>query len=281
MRKIIAVIFVSTFCLFVIGSGAEDKPDTSIPEAGKEYKLDGTKGGAMLYVPAGEFMMGCNVAVDKECQYDEKPYHKVDLDAFYIDKYEVTVDQYKACVNAKACTDKQVTTFDNCNYNKSDRGDHPMNCVDWNQSKAYCEYAGKRLPTEAEWEKAARGDDGRKAPWGNETASCERAVVYEHGSRCGKNSTWPVGSKPSGASPYGAMDMAGNAWEWVSDWYSINYYRNNTNNNNPKGPAIGKSRVFRGGSWFYDPDTNRPSSRSHSAPGVRYDLLGFRCAKPE
>ncbi len=251
----------------------------------------GLKSGEMVKVYAGDFMMGCNSRVDSLCDTDEKPYHKVYLDAFYIDKYEVTVEEYGECVHSGKCSQPRSRSDNkNCNWGYSGRGNHPINCVDWNQAKAYCEYAGKRLPTEAEWEKAARGTDGRKYPWGNEKASrnyavmddgCDYAVMVDGGNNsCGKVRTWPVGSKPKGASPYGAMDMAGNVYEWTADWHDSKYYSSSPNRN-PTGPSSGLVRVVRGGSWFLTFSLLRSSARDYSGPG--YGIygygVGFRCAR--
>jgi formylglycine-generating enzyme required for sulfatase activity len=152
------------------------------------------KGGEMVRVPAGEFTMG-----SKGGHSDEKPEHRVYLEEFYIDKYEVTVAQYRACVEAGACTAPSTGQY--YNWGRSERENHPINGVDWDQAQAYCGWAGKRLPSEAEWEKAARGTDGRTYPWGNATPTCGYAVMSQGGDGCGQDSTWPVGSKPSGASP--------------------------------------------------------------------------------
>ena len=224
----------------------------------------------MVLVPAGEFVIGSNSGAD-----DEQPEHRVYLDAFYIDKYEVTVDQYDKCVQSGKCT--KPDEGGDCNWGKSDRGNHPINCVDWDQARTYCEWVGKRLPTEAEWEKAARGTDWRKYPWGDQDASCNYAVMDDGGNGCGKNSTWPVGSKPNGASPYGAMDMAGNVGEWVADRYGENYYKSNSNKN-PKGPADGNYRVYRGGSWNLNAVNQRSSSRGRYNPVGKNYNCGFRCA---
>ena len=144
-----------------------DYPQTT-PVAGQEFRPGGKKGGPMVAVPAGEFWMGCNDRVDDECKNDEKPYHQVYLDAFYIDKFEVTQGDYDQCVSAGKCRD-------NKKYDGFTGDRQPVVGVDWNDAKNYCEWAGKSLPTEAEWEKAARGTDGRKYPWGNQTIGCSRA----------------------------------------------------------------------------------------------------------
>ncbi|HQC44850.1 MAG TPA: formylglycine-generating enzyme family protein, partial [Myxococcota bacterium] len=146
-----------------------------------------------------------------------RPVHRVTVPTFEMSKTQVTVDQYIACVNVGACTEPD--TEDYCNWIKSDRGSHPVNCVSWNQAQAFARWAGGRLPSEAEWEYAARsGGRDWKYPWGDEEATCERAVISEGGNGCGRGSTWPVCSKPSGNTTHGLCDMAGNVWEWVQDW---------------------------------------------------------------
>jgi formylglycine-generating enzyme required for sulfatase activity len=167
----------------------------------------------MLLVPAGEFIMGSSDS-DPDAADDEKPQHTVYLDAFYIDETEVTNAQYRACVEAGACNAPADTT----DYDHADYAQHPVVYVSWGDADAYCLWAGKRLPAEAEWEKAARGTDGRTYPWG-EGIDCDHAQYSECGGR-----TVPVGSKAKGASLYGALDMAGNVWEWVADWYDSGYY---------------------------------------------------------
>jgi len=233
----------------------------------------------MAQVPAGEFWMGCNDAVDNQCLGDEKPYHKVYLDTFYLDKYDVTVEQYASCAQAGKCS--SALTGESCDGGRLGRGNNPINCVDWYQAKAYCEWVGKRLPSEAEWEKAARGTDGRKYPWGNREAGCDYAIMWmigEDEAGCGRRSSWPVGSRPLGASPYGAMDMAGNVWNWVVDWYDEGYYKKSPDRN-PTGPASGAARVLRGGSWHYYQSYLRSSARYGYAPFVRSSGVGFRCAR--
>jgi len=226
-------------------------------------------------IPAGEFMMGCNEAIDNECQSDEKPSHKVFLDAYYIDKYEVTVAQYRECVNAGICTNPDTVL--KCNWNVSGRENHPINCVDWYQAKAYCQWVGKRLPTEAEWEKASRGTDGRIYPWGNEWdcyKSCNSVPP------CSNSFTCPIGSHPDGKSPYEVMDMGGNIGEWVADWYDNAYYGYSPLDN-PQGPSSGSESGVRGGSWWDDfPLALRASVRARMPPAARTWVIGLRCVSP-
>ncbi|MBN2496831.1 MAG: formylglycine-generating enzyme family protein [Deltaproteobacteria bacterium] len=232
----------------------------------------------MVRIPAGEYWMGCNDKIDSSCDADEKPGRKVYLDAYLVDRAEVTVEQYAKCVSAGRC--KQPKTGKYYNWGQAGRERHPVNGVDWNNARAYCEWAGKRLPTEAEWEKAARGTDGRLYPWGSEKPGCAYAVMSEGGLGCGRESTWPVCSKERGNSPYGLCDMAGNVWEWVADWYDKNYYAG-APSRNPEGAAGGSQRVFRGGSWGDALAGNlRASLRLRLAPRYRLNILGLRCARP-
>jgi formylglycine-generating enzyme required for sulfatase activity len=227
---------------------------------------ESTKGGRMLSVPAGEFMMGCNEQADKQCQSNEKPYHKVYLDAFYIDKFLVTQAEYDECVASENC-------LVNKKYDDFTDNHQPVVGISWEDAKTYCKWAGKRLPTEAEWEKAARGTDGRIYPWGNSIdptrANYKDSVIEK---------TTKVGTYPSAKSPYGAYDMAGNAWEWVADWYGENYYRNSPSKN-PGGPDSGKSRVMRGGGWGTNADYLRASFRNDDTPADQNHYGGFRCAR--
>jgi formylglycine-generating enzyme required for sulfatase activity len=228
--------------------------------------------GDEVLIPAGTFWMGCNEAVDTQCYSDEKPYHEVYLDAYYIDRTEVTAAAYEVCVTAGGCTAPGSGSYST--YQKPGMEDHPINRVTWFQAEAYCAWAGKRLPTEAEWEKAARGTDGRKYPWGNATATCDLAVM----SAC-PGDTQPVCSvSPAGDSPYGLCDMAGNVWEWVADWYSSSYYSSSPGSN-PAGPASGSSRVVRGGRFGNDDVTLSVSIRYDDNPSAYYYFLGFRCGR--
>jgi len=236
----------------------------------------------MVRIAAGSFMMGCNEAVDSECEEDEKPYHEVTLDVYWMDRHEVMVEEYARCLDAGACEGKDHKTKSDqkyCNQGHGDRADHPMNCVDWYGADAYCRWVGKRLPTEAEWERAARGTDGRKYPWGNERASCEYAVMDDGGNGCGRNSTWPVCSKEKGNSPDGLCDMAGNVWEWVSDWYGKGYYAVSPSKD-PQGPETVAARVVRGGSQGGSTRRVRASDRGRFVPGNGKGGVGFRCVCP-
>jgi|GEM_PF-867020 len=228
-------------------------------------------------IPAGSFWMGCNTAVDDYCEFDESPYHEVTLSGYYIDTMEVTVSAYGDCVTAGGCTAPTTGSF--CNWGVAGKDNHPVNCVDWTQATAYCTWAGKRLPTEAEWEKAARGTDGRKYPWGNETATCHYAVMFDGDHVCGGGeATSAVCEMPAGDSPYGLCDMSGNVWEWVSDWYDSGYYADSPSSN-PTGPDSSWGRVVRGGAYDAAPSIIRVSKRLDSVPSYAGDNLGFRCAR--
>ena len=231
--------------------------------------------GWMCNVPEGPFMMGCNVAVDTECQSDEYPYHQVTVPAFKMDKYEVTASEYKACVTAGGCTTAAMTGT--CTYDVPGLENHPINCVNWDQSRAYCGWAGKRLPTEAEWEKAARGTDGRKYPWGNDSLDCDHAVQAVTGN-CGVTTTAPVGSKPPGESPYGTEDMIGNVWECVEDYYHDSYAGAPSDGGAWSTPA-GTYRILRGGSYSAQARYNmRASARFRDFLSDYGPETGFRCA---
>jgi formylglycine-generating enzyme required for sulfatase activity len=221
--------------------------------------------GETVKVPAGAFPMGCSDAVDTECKDDEKPTHTVSLDAFEIDRTEVTQNQYAACVTAGACKAPA------CEWDCS-KGDAPAGCVNWADAKAYCTWAKGRLPTEAEWELAARGTDGRKFPWGNAAPDCDHVNMEG----CG-DAAADVGSHPKGASPYGAMDMAGNAVEMVADFYGATYYAASPAKD-PPGPASGAHYVGRGGGYKSEEVWQRTSARDTYDTADASASLGFRCA---
>ena len=236
----------------------------------------------MVTVPAGPFWMGCNEAVDTECSSNEHPYHEVNVPAFEIDKYQVTMADYGACVGAGGCT-APGTGSEYCNANYAGRDDHPVNCINWYQARAYCEWAGKRLCSEAEWEKAARGTDGRKYPWGNEQVTCDYAVFSEElgrsGYGCGEGSTWPVGSKPLGESPYGAMDMVGNVFDCVEDDYHSSYEGAPTDGSAWVNEPRASTRVIRGSSFCRQARKLRASLRLYSESGYDHYTIGARCCR--
>jgi formylglycine-generating enzyme required for sulfatase activity len=210
----------------------------------------------MALVPAGTFRIGSD-----SDEPDEIPMHEVNVEAFCMDRAEVTVSAYAACVGSGQCT--SANTGGACNAGVAGRENHPINCVDWHQAKAYCEARGLRLPTEEEWEYAATGGDGRTYPWGNEAPSnqlCWNGDGNDQG-KGKRTSTCAVGSYPKGRSPVGLDDMAGNVWEWTSTPYDAS------------------ARVFRGGGWDdVGPSFVRSAFRSWNVPTIQYDYLGFRCA---
>ena len=278
----------------------------------------GNDGAEMVLVPAGEFSMGSDAdEIDRllpgwpneviKPYEPEIPRHRVSLDAFYIDKYEVTNARFQQFVQATGhrtqaeregsgyvYTGQEWEQVNGANW-RAPRGpgssiasleQHPVVQVSQEDAKAYCAWAGKRLPAEAEWEKAARGTDGRIYPWGNQfdgrranfcDANCE-TTWKDNPVNDGYCYTAPVGSYEGGKSPYGAYDMAGNVWEWVADWFDASYYRNSTARN-PQGPASGSLAVPRGGGWDGGEFDVRAPNRNGYVPADRRGNIGFRCAK--
>ena len=243
---------------------------------GRTHSPCGRVPAGMVCVPRGPFTRGAPGA-----EADQRPVQRVTLDAFLLDKHEVTVAQYAACVRAGVCTNKHLTGSraqygkELCNWGRADHADHPINCVSWAQAGAYCKWAQKRLPTEAQWEKAARGARGRRVyPWGDEAPTCRLANF----GTC-KGSTVPVHKTAAGQSPYGAVQMTGNVAEWVADTYHKSFYARSVLRN-PQNTATGSLHVKRGGYYHSDGASLRLSHRGmppHPSPWG-YDV-GIRCAK--
>ncbi|MBC8262764.1 MAG: formylglycine-generating enzyme family protein [Anaerolineales bacterium] len=264
-------------------------------------------GAAMILIPAGPFMLGSE---SDDSEEDEQPVHEVTLDDYYIDQYEVTNERFAAFVTDTGhVTDAEQrgesyvldpSLEDNGQMvegaywkhpvgptsNVDGLGNHPVVHVSWNDAVAYCEWRGDRLPTEAEWEKAARGDDGRTYPWGNTFYGnrlnyCDSNCRFDYA-----DSTWddgfantaPVGSYPDGAGPFGVLDMAGNVGEWVADWYAEDYYAISPSEN-PPGPSSGDERVHRGGGWPNGDNHVRATFRNSGWLHGADNYLGFRCAR--
>jgi len=322
MRPII-IVTIAVSILLIVGISIAQKDSQQTPDKPKEMpkEIIGKDGAKMVLIPAGEFEMGTDPAEipelvkwlknqgvsDAEASLfeDETPRHTVYVDAFYIDAYEVTNAQYKKFVQATGHKEPEGFGIDRVEggklylkvgfkpwADKNYNGDNqPVVCVSWEDAKAYAEWAGKRLPTEAEWEKAARGGlVGKRYAWGDEWPPPKGSGNFAdetskkafpnwtiiNGYDDGYIYTAPVGSyKPNG---YGLYDMSGNVWEWCADWYDKGYYSISPKSN-PTGPSSGQFRVLRGGSWFDGtPDSIRVSYRDRYDPMNMFDVVGFRCA---
>lgn len=293
MSKIgIIVVFVGIALANPIGAqpGGDSTPIT--------VRTNPKDGAEMVLVPAGEFIVGSTddqietayqaamkvVKVPHSDYTDEGPQHKVFLDGYFIYKTPVTVAQYKKFC---AATGRGMPQSPDWGW----KDDQPIVNVTWDDAKAYCNWAGVLLPTEAQWEKAARGTDGRLYPWGNRWD--DKRLQCSKNAPSDARRTAPVGSFPAGASPYGCLDMAGNVWQWCADWYDVDYYKTSPKRN-PTGPDHGNYRVMRGGSWRYGGPITfmfRTADRSRQAPdggtSIRdpeggglwkaHDEIGFRC----
>ncbi len=243
-------------------------------------------GMTQIFIPDGVFVMGSN---EGEWSPDEEPERVVYLNAYFIDKTEVTNHMYMMCVEEGSCTPPQDYTSKTHSpyYGNIQYDDYPVVNINWAQANTYCKWAGRRLPTEAEWEKAARGEDGNIFPWGD-YFSCKNGnfddetqfddYTVEGGEGCdGFIEIAPAGSFLSGASPYKVLDMSGNVWEWVADKYDSNYYYEQPSEN-PLGPEKGSNRVMRGGSWDNNAPNIRAANRLSNDPNSYFNNAGFRCA---
>jgi formylglycine-generating enzyme required for sulfatase activity len=240
----------------------------------QDHEITGKDGAPMVLIPAGEFLMG---SPDGEGEKEEHPQHRVYLDAYYMDKFEVTVSRYAEFMQS---TGRRAPDY--WDQRRPGTHDHfPVVGVDWDDAEAYCLRAGKRLPTEAEWEKAARGTDGRMYPWGNE------GPIPRLGNFGKQHSTTnvyfeflePVESHEAGKSPYGLHHMAGNVMEWTADWKDDEFYAKSPERN-PTGPLRGTAKVIRGGAWPDGPDHVRSAYRYLAfQPRLRLVYIGFRCAQ--
>lgn len=238
-------------------------------------EITGNDGAPMVLITGGSFTMGSN-----DWEEDEKPPHTVYLRSFYLDKYEVTTAQYAKFLAATGWA--KPFKWDEANLAAD--GDRPVIGVSWDDAADYCRWAGQRLPTEAEWEKAARGVDGRIYPWGNEEPSPDRGNFDKGTHWEGYATLSKVGSFESGKSPFGVYDMSGNVSEWTNDWYDPNYYRKSPPLD-PKGPDaadvadVEARKVIRGAAWTSGPDAMRVTFRAASAPTNQHGNVGFRCAQ--
>jgi len=240
-------------------------PKAAMPQPPME--IVGKDGAPMVLIPVGEFTMGSDKGDD-----DEQPIHKVFLDSFYLDKFEVTNGRFAKFVEAIQSetpwgfADKETPVL---------RPDQPVRWVNWMDAIGYCLWVGKRLPTEAEWEKAARGTDGRAYPWGNDPPTPAHAVF---GLKEGSDTVSVIGNRDKGKSPYGVHDLAGNLYEWTTDWYDEEFYSKNPAIN-PRGPAEGTAKVQRGGSYINGAYRLRSSFRTKGDPTEHDPNVGFRCAQ--
>jgi eukaryotic-like serine/threonine-protein kinase len=308
MKKVFPILMVFVLFLSACGAGADAEPTaiplataapTAVPVAVATEKpvqnaqvgderVSPVDGMPQVFIPTGSFQMG---GLDQDAKDNEKPARPVTISAFWMDKLEVTNAMYGLCVQAGVCQlPRELGSSTRPSYfANADFSDYPVIFVSWEDAKTYCSWAGRRLPTEAEWEYAGRGTDFRRYPWGDQSPT-NNLANYDYDVR----DTSRVGSYPAGASAFGVLDMSGNVWEWVSDFYNDSYYEGGPSQN-PTGPATasvhGLRRSIRGGSWQDSYKDVRVSNRGFSiAPDLTADSksekykgeannrIGFRCA---
>ena len=242
----------------------------------------------MIFIPEGSFTMGFKIDNDHVWgDMDEEPVHQVTLSSYWIDKYEVTSSNFSKFLNEnkneahrfiEIAPSVTVQFDDNVYQPRKGLENYPVNRVSWFGADAYCKWKEKRLPTEAEWEKAARGTDQRIFPWGNEFPDNSRVTFRRKFSEKGFQVMEPVEGMKNGISPFRIHQMAGNVWEWVSDWFDATAYQDE-NRIDPKGPESGISKVLRGGNWYYKAYYMRTTYRFNERPDIFKVWQGFRCAR--
>jgi formylglycine-generating enzyme required for sulfatase activity len=271
------LMLLTFFLVLFLFSGCSPGGFTVAPAGTPIQKVRSNDGMEMVYVPGGSFVLS-------EQGKSGQGAHQVTLDSYWIDQIEITNLQYARCVEAGVCRAPTTCSWGDPTYEDDSYQDHPVVCVTWRMASTYCEWAGGRLPTEAEWDFAARGPERSRYPWGDrfdETrsnfcdASCSHTDARYPDYDDGYVQTSPAGSYPDGASWCGAMDMSGNVWEWVFDRYAP---YETVDQDNPQGPTTGSERLIRGGSWYDTPDFNRADHRHPYDPQASIHLIGFRCA---
>lgn len=264
--------FSILFSTFLVLAAAQSLQVAIAPLKGKDRA-------PMVEISAGSFPMGVPPG-DRDGGRDEYPRHEVFLDPFLIDQFEVTNGRYIEFVKSTGHRAPQNPINPTRNLWQGDTiteslAERPVINVDWFDANAYCQWAGKRLPTEAEWEKAAKGTSDRRFPWGNVEPTTKHLNYNQRW--IGEKTLMPVGSYEAGKSPYGVYDVVGNVWEWVNDWYDARYYEKSPSKN-PTGPQEGTKKVIRGAGWQNETPTVRIFTRVDSDPTMRNESTGFRCA---
>ncbi len=266
-----------------LGSQTSDAGGSSGGDAdGSESSTGADVQDGMVLIRGSTFDMGCDQAVEEaSCDQDEFPVHAVELSSYAIDVTEVTVEAYESCVVEGGCSPRNVAADIGCNAGVDD-AQHPANCVTWSQAAAYCEWAGKRLPSEAQWEFAAEGQANSRWPWGGApNPNCDLAVIVTDGPGCGADRTAPVGSRRSGSTRAGVADLTGNVSEWVADWYSATAYAEWHDTSDPAGPPSGELRIRRGADFKSGAIASlRVRNRVAADPKVALPTAGFRCVLP-